>query len=157
VSVYQCEAGSPLPQEGRLMLVRTGVGAYWPLPGGRCRMSFPIASEADHKPDPSGFAALIEAQAPWFTAEIRSLEWTASARCGRGLPRRFGAERVWLVGDAAHLTAPAGAQSMNVGLHEAAELASRIASVLRRGASASSLAEYDAEVGRTWRRLLSRP
>jgi len=46
---------------------------------------------------------------------------------------------------------------MNVGLREAEDLGGRLVAVLRRGAPASSLAEYDAEVGRTWRRLLSRP
>ena len=54
-----------------------------------------------------------------------------------------------MAGDAAHLTGPSGAQSMNVGLREAADLADRIVRVLRRAPDAGLLEEYGAS--RAWR------
>ena len=154
MSVYQCEVDGKLPQEGRFMFSMLGVGAYWSLQGGRCRLSFPVASEAGHRPDAAGLAAHLAEHAPWFDNEIRSLEWTATASFERRLAATFGRDRVWLAGDSAHLTWPAGAQSMNVGLRESADLAERIAQVSRRAAAASTLADYGTSQRAEWRRLL---
>jgi 2-polyprenyl-6-methoxyphenol hydroxylase-like FAD-dependent oxidoreductase len=72
----------------------------------------------------------------------------------RRLADRVGGGRVWLAGDAAHITGPVGAQSMNVGLREAHELADAIASA-RGGAGTAAFAAYDAGRKREWERLLA--
>jgi 2-polyprenyl-6-methoxyphenol hydroxylase-like FAD-dependent oxidoreductase len=61
---------------------------------------------------------------------------------------------MWLAGDAAHMTGPAGIQSMNVGLIEAHDLANRIADVLRGRTDLRSLADYEREHLANWRFLL---
>ena len=70
------------------------------------------------------------------------------------LTRSFGRGAVWLAGDAAHLAAPVGVQSMNSGIVEARELAVRIARVLRGGGSTALLEEFARETDEAWRRLL---
>jgi 2-polyprenyl-6-methoxyphenol hydroxylase-like FAD-dependent oxidoreductase len=61
---------------------------------------------------------------------------------------------VWLAGDAAHLTGPAGMQSMNAGLQEAAELADRLALVRGGRNGLGRLEEYGRERIAAWRVLL---
>ncbi|NKE62998.1 NAD(P)-binding protein [Lentzea sp. PSKA42] len=53
--------------------------------------------------------------------------------------------RGFLVGDAAHIHSPAGGQGMNTGLHDAANLAWKLAAVIRNDADADLLDTYSAE------------
>lgn len=92
-------------------------------------------------------------RAPWFTGSIGKLTWRIVVRFERRLARRFGAGRLWLAGDAAHLTGPAGVHSMNLGFWEGSDLAQRIQSVLRGGADPSSLEEYNHRWLAVWRQL----
>ena len=57
----------------------------------------------------------------------------------------YGAGRVWLAGDAAHVNSPAGGMGMNGGVHDALNLADKLARVLRgvRGEGASLLQLYE--------------
>jgi 2-octaprenyl-6-methoxyphenol hydroxylase len=50
-----------------------------------------------------------------------------------GVARRFTAERIALLGDAAHVIHPIAGQGLNLGLHDAASLAQVIADALRLG------------------------
>lgn len=69
---------------------------------------------------------LLESRMPWYTAQTHDFEWSGSAEFHPALADRFGEGRVWLAGDAAHSTGPLGAHSVNIGIHEADELARRI-------------------------------
>jgi pentachlorophenol monooxygenase len=159
----------------RLVLDETTVNALWPLPDGRSRWSFelwaPDVSAEDrfksrlttrigerHFPhlDEARARFLLRQRAPWFEAEMGELGWSAEVRFDRRLASSFGRGRVWLAGDAAHLTGPAGMQSMNAGLDEASDLAARVAGVLRGGESASTLESYGAERRAEWEFLLGR-
>lgn len=95
----------------------------------------------------------LRERAPWFTGSIEKLTWRIVVRFEHRLARRFGAGRLWLAGDAAHLTGPAGVHSMNLGFWEGADLATRIESVLRGGAAPDTLASYDARWQQVWRQL----
>jgi 2-polyprenyl-6-methoxyphenol hydroxylase-like FAD-dependent oxidoreductase len=75
-------------------------------------------------------AELIRERAPWFGGSIGRLDWAMVVQFDRRLAREFGRDRIWLAGDAAHMTWPAGMQSMNLGLREAHELAEKIPYVL---------------------------
>ncbi|MGB9610926.1 MAG: FAD-dependent oxidoreductase, partial [Bryobacteraceae bacterium] len=96
---------------------------------------------------------LLSQRVPWFTGSIEKLTWRIVVRFERRLAKRFGAGRLWLAGDAAHLTGPAGVHSMNLGFWEGSDLAQRIESVLRGGADPSSLEEYNARWLGVWRQL----
>ncbi|MET9683050.1 FAD-dependent monooxygenase [Streptomyces coeruleorubidus] len=64
----------------------------------------------------------------------------------------YRAGRVFLAGDAAHVHTPAGAQGMNTGLQDAANLSWKLAAVLRGHATDTLLDSYQAErhpIGRT--------
>jgi 2-polyprenyl-6-methoxyphenol hydroxylase-like FAD-dependent oxidoreductase len=153
-SVFQFEASGDVPAEGRLMLEPHRVGGYWPLPEGHARFSFPIDLESEHHPETSRLEQLIDERAPWFTGKVGGIQWTAVGLFERKLTSSFGSGRVWLAGDAAHLTGPLGAQSMNVGLREAKELAGAIASALRSN-DGGALARYGSARSEEWRSLLS--
>ena len=99
-------------------------------------------------------AALITPQAlggllrPWTGRDdlagleiIRSASYTFRAR----LADRFQAGRVFLLGDAAHLTPPFIGQGLGAGLRDAGNLAWKIAHVLTGQAGEGLLATYDAE------------
>lgn len=58
---------------------------------------------------------------------------------------RFGAGRIFLCGDAAHQMPPSGGWGANVGIQDAANLAWKVALVLRGRASPALLKTYDAE------------
>ena len=58
---------------------------------------------------------------------------------------RYRVGRVFVAGDAAHIHSPAGGQGMNTGLQDAANLAWKLAAVLKRGAGDALLDTYQAE------------
>ena len=72
----------------------------------------------------------------------------------RRLARRFGKGRVWLAGDAAHVTSPLGNQSMNAGLQEASTLVARMAAAIGAKTVDEPLREYGREREREWHKLL---
>ncbi len=152
-SVFEVEAGGDAPQEGRLTVDGDRVVGYWPLPNGRCRFSFPIDAAEEHRADPETLASRIRAGAPWFAGTAGAIGWTATGLFERKLAASFGGGRVWMAGDSAHLTGPLGAQSMNVGLLEAEDLAGRIARALRDGAGRRVFEEYGEARSREWRSL----
>jgi 2-polyprenyl-6-methoxyphenol hydroxylase-like FAD-dependent oxidoreductase len=152
-SVFQFATGGDVPPEGRLMVEEDRVGGYWPLPEGRCRFSFPIGAAEEHRPDAARLQELLSLRAPWFHGEAGGIEWTALGLFERKLATPFGAGRIWMAGDAAHLTGPLGGQSMNVGLREADDLAERLVRVLRPGAPAGLLDDYSASRAAEWRSL----
>ncbi len=69
------------------------------------------------------------------------LPWTAAAQ----VADRYGAGRVFLAGDAAHLFVPAGGYGMNTGIADAHNLAWKLAWVLRGYAGAGLLDTYQDE------------
>ncbi|HEV8547747.1 MAG TPA: NAD(P)/FAD-dependent oxidoreductase [Polyangiaceae bacterium] len=125
-----------------------------PLPEAQARLGFEITGGLDRDPDAERLRELVSTRAPWFEERLREMHWSSVVHFERRLARHFGAGRVWLAGDAAHVTHPFGAQSMNLGLSEARELALRATECLRGGASVSSLGTYDAERRREWHKLL---
>lgn len=79
--------------------------------------------------------------------------WLTHSRFQHGVSRGYAKGRVLLVGDAGHLTLPAGGQGMNAGLHDAVGLAWRLAMILDGKAKDVVLDSYDAERGGEHRRL----
>jgi 2-polyprenyl-6-methoxyphenol hydroxylase-like FAD-dependent oxidoreductase len=96
----------------------------------------------------------LSERAPWFSDGAPSLDWGNVIQFERRLVRQFGKGRVWLAGDAAHVTSPLGGQSMNVGLLEGYELAGHIAGAIASGQGPSALEFYGAERQREWHKLL---
>ena len=72
---------------------------------------------------------------------MRAAIYTFHAR----VAERFGEGRIWLAGDAAHLTPPFAGQGMNAGIRDAHNIAWKAAMVARQEAPAAILDSYEAE------------
>jgi 3-(3-hydroxy-phenyl)propionate hydroxylase len=113
----------------------------------RYRWEFQLADGEDEADliTPAALGALLR---PWTGRDdldgleiIRSASYTFRAR----LASRFRAGRVFLLGDAAHLTPPFIGQGLAAGLRDADNLAWKLAHVLTGRASAGLLASYETE------------
>jgi len=153
-SVYEIEATGDLPEDARVILDPDLTSVYWPLEDGRCRWGFQIKEASEHSTSMEQLKRLIAARAPWFAARPTEIYWSTLGLFERRLTRSFGQDNVWLAGDAAHQAAPVGVQSMNWGLVEARELATRIARIRRAEGTPSLLHEFGTETHEAWQRLL---
>jgi 2-octaprenyl-6-methoxyphenol hydroxylase len=120
-----------------------------PLPGLRSSLVCVVdPSEAEHLGtlDASALSAEIERRAHSILGKI-------AVEAGRGLfplgietSRSFAARRIALVGEAAHVIPPIGAQGLNLGLRDAATIGELVVAARRDGAdvgAAELLARYD--------------
>lgn len=171
-AVFECTTDYDLKNEMRIMLREGDANAVWPLPHGHCRFSFELPGYDRPKDerfknrlivelgsgrypilDETHFEALLAERAPWFDGRIEDIDWRLVVRFERRLAEKFGEGRVWLAGDAAHMTGPVGIQSMNVGLREGRVLADTVADILQGKGDMSALAAYEAGRQEEWRRL----
>ena len=83
-------------------------------------------------------------------------EWVTSFRVHRRLAETYRNGRILLAGDAAHVHSPFGGQGMNTGIGDAENLAWKLAMVVNGTADQELLDSYEAEGGRSPRRLSSR-
>jgi pentachlorophenol monooxygenase len=146
-----------------------------PLPGrGRYRMSMlvpddlaggPAAAdgiahgfEGSRKPELRHVQAVLDRLSPEPTT-ARNLRWSSVFRISHRIVDAYGRGRVFVVGDAAHIHPPTGAQGMNTGIQDAHNLAWKVALALSGDAAPGLVDSYDAErrpvgeevVGRTVR------
>jgi hypothetical protein len=80
-----------------------------------------------------------------FDVSFSAAAWASSYRVHHRLAAHFRTGPVFLVGDAAHVHSPVGAQGMNTGLQDAHNLACKLADVVLRGADPRILDRYEAE------------
>jgi NADPH-dependent dioxygenase len=172
-AVFEFQSGVDPGRETRVVLGEKTTSVQWPLKDARCRWSFQLESEevggTHHKSRaaaPVGkdyFPVLTEGllrellaeRAPWNTHPIGEIHWSTVVLFEPRLAERFGRERVWLVGDAAHVTGPVGIQSMNAGFVEAIDLAAGMQRCLADGAPLASVEEgYGRRSDEEWRMLL---
>ena len=113
-------------------------------PGGRERWEFmlrPGETRADMESD----ARVSELLAPWGGPAAMTIERKAVYRFHARTAKAFRKGRVFLAGDAAHITPPFVGQGLVAGLRDAANLSWKIAWVLQDRASPSILDSYDKE------------
>jgi 2-octaprenyl-6-methoxyphenol hydroxylase len=117
-----------------------------PLPGGRssvvCVLA-PADADALSKMTDEGLSGEIEHRAHSLLGKMR-------AEPGRGVfplatetAHAFARARIALVGEAAHVVPPIGAQGLNLGLRDAATLAEIVADARRQGADLGAAAVLD--------------
>jgi 2-polyprenyl-6-methoxyphenol hydroxylase-like FAD-dependent oxidoreductase len=85
---------------------------------------------------------------------FRQCSWFSTYRIHHRAAERFRDRRCFLLGDAAHIHSPAGAQGMNTGLQDAYNLAWKLALVVKGRAHAALLDTYEQERIPVARRLL---
>jgi 2-polyprenyl-6-methoxyphenol hydroxylase-like FAD-dependent oxidoreductase len=86
---------------------------------------------------------------------FQSCSWFSTYRIHHRRAVRFRDRRCFLLGDAAHIHSPVGAQGMNTGLQDAYNLGWKLALVVSGGAGAALLDSYEAERIPVAQRLLS--
>jgi 2-polyprenyl-6-methoxyphenol hydroxylase-like FAD-dependent oxidoreductase len=128
-----------------------GIFAAFSMPGeNRYRIfgNFPPGPDGPSaeysEPTHEEFQAMVDERVP-FPAKVVKEHWVTRYRVhSRSVPR-YRDGRILLVGDAAHVHSPAGAQGMNTGIGDAYNLAWKLALVERGIAEESLLDTYQAE------------
>lgn len=113
----------------------TGPFTLVPLPGDRSSLVYVVSPGMAKRLgglDAAVLAGIIERRSHSLLGQI-------TVESGRGLfalgweqARRFARQRIALVGEAAHVIAPIGAQGLNIGLRDAATIAELVVGVHRR-------------------------
>jgi len=114
-----------------------------PLPGGRW-LSFQDLEEEIETVSAEEVVARIEVRlrGRWRPTEVT---WFSPFRMHRRIVSRLTDGRRFLIGDAAHLSSPFGGEGLNSGLHDAYDLAWKLALVLRGHGRSSLLDGYAVE------------
>lgn len=131
--------------EAQVWLHRDGALAFFPLPEDRWRLII-ANSPTEWKDEPSleQCQALVDERGPGGL-RLADRRWSAVFHIHRREARQFRQGRIFLLGDAAHIHSPIGGQGMNIGIHDAFNLAWKLSSVLHNGAHPQLLDSYEAE------------
>jgi 2-polyprenyl-6-methoxyphenol hydroxylase-like FAD-dependent oxidoreductase len=149
--------GPMVPDELNVYLWRSGFHLFFPMRGtDHWRVVGIVPPELRGRDDLS-----FDAVEPSVRKEagsqlsFRECIWFSTYRIHHRRAERFRAGRCFLLGDAAHIHSPVGAQGMNTGLQDAYNLAWKLALVVSGRASAALLDSYEAERMPVARRLLA--
>jgi 2-polyprenyl-6-methoxyphenol hydroxylase-like FAD-dependent oxidoreductase len=137
-----------LPTELTSFWHEDGFLGIFPLAAGRFRVIADLRATHGEKPVTASAAlvqGLIDARGPGGIS-VLDAGWMSSFRIHERNVAAYRQGRVFLAGDAAHLHNPVGAQGLNMGIHDAVNLAWKLALVWRKAENAELLLEsYNAE------------
>lgn len=109
------------------------------------QMQAPIPLEGEADLSVAGLQAFITARVPaGFTIVVQNVLWASPYVMNARLADSYRTGRVFLVGDAAHIHPPTGAQGLNTSVQDAYNLGWKLAAVLA-GAPDALLDTYEAE------------
>ncbi|MDQ8194528.1 FAD-dependent monooxygenase [Coraliomargarita sp. SDUM461004] len=171
-AVFEFKTNTRLLTEMRMMVDQEKTHIYWPLGNDRCRFSFQMPrnfahihsfnkdhSMVDHAAQDSSELSnahldyLLSKHAPWFIGSSNDVKWRVMVHFEKHLAESFGSGRIWLAGDAAHMAAPAGVLSMNMGMLEGADLAEKLSLDSNHEGRQFRLNAYNLDRTTEWRRL----
>jgi hypothetical protein len=140
-------AGTMVPDEVNVYLFRNGFHLLFPMRGKdhwRIAGILPTAlrDKSDLKFD-AVIPSLHNEASEGFS--IKSCSWFSTYRIHHRRAARFRDRRCFLLGDAAHIHSPVGAQGMNTGLQDAYNLAWKLALVVQNQAKPALLDSYEDE------------
>jgi 2-polyprenyl-6-methoxyphenol hydroxylase-like FAD-dependent oxidoreductase len=119
----------------------------FPMPGGSWRVIMPQVPNREGErqaPDMQEIKRLAAMRGP-AGMKLTDPTLLAAFRCYRRQTRVMRSGHLLVAGDAAHIHSPAGGQGMNTGLHDAANLAWKLALVVGGGTSPDLLDTYQDE------------
>lgn len=120
------------------------MGALPLLTDGRYRLIALAPPHPEREPTLEGMRAIAAERLPEGTS-IADPAWIAGFTFHGRLAERYRVGRVLLAGDAAHIHSPVGAQGMNLGIQDAANLGWKLALVLKGASPEALLDSYEAE------------
>ena len=148
--------GSMVPDQLNVYLWRDGFHLFFPMRGEDHWRLVGILPRELRGRDDVGFDAVI----PSLTKEageglaFKQCMWFSTYRIHHRRAERFRDRRCFVLGDAAHIHSPVGAQGMNTGLQDAYNLAWKLALVVQGRADAALLDSYETERVPVAQRLL---
>jgi 2-polyprenyl-6-methoxyphenol hydroxylase-like FAD-dependent oxidoreductase len=104
-----------------------------------------MAPDGVGSPDLADAQRIVDSYVGGGSLHLRDPAWLTDFRVHSRHARRFRDRHVFLAGDAAHIHSPAGAQGMNTGIQDAANLSWKLAQVIRGSAPAKLLDTYEEE------------
>lgn len=117
---------------------------HMPAPGGRERWEF-MLRPGESREDMASTERVTQLLAPWVDPSELKIERQAVYRFHARCCEAFQKDRVFLVGDAAHITPPFIGQGLVAGLRDIANLGWKLAWVLSANAPTHLLDSYDVE------------
>lgn len=145
------------PDHVHLFLGKMGIAGFFPMPEANCyRIVGSLPDKFDDKED-----LTVEDVMPYLNSvtgypiNIIQNNWFTSYRLHHRMADKFRDQRCFLIGDAAHIHSPVGAQGMNTGLQDAYNLAWKLAGVVNNQYKESILETYAIERMPVAKNLLS--
>ncbi|NLS20161.1 FAD-dependent oxidoreductase [Rhizobium sp. P40RR-XXII] len=119
--------------------------SFCPLAGtGMCQIQGPIPLEGDIELSARGLEAMVAGRTNRDDIHIQSVSWASAYSMNARLADRYRVDRVFLVGDAAHIHPPTGGQGLNTSVQDAYNLGWKLAAVAH-GAPEALLDTYEEE------------
>jgi 2-polyprenyl-6-methoxyphenol hydroxylase-like FAD-dependent oxidoreductase len=130
--------------------------AVFPLKeDGHARLIGTVRADAEHRHENLSWNDVSTRVIEWLRIEVERVHWFSTYHVHHRVADRFRKGRAFLLGDAAHIHSPVGAQGMNTGIGDAVNLAWKLAAVLKGHADRSLLDSYEPERIAFARRLVA--
>lgn len=149
-----------LPRDGSALIASPeGYVLLAPLPGDRW-ITFIGDLHADETEllardiSPSAATACIRRRVP-AAVQLTGIGWAATFRMHRRMAPRLAGDRWFLLGDAGHLSSPLGGEGLNSGLHDAHNLAWKLALEIQGRARPALVRSYEPERAAAARHVLA--
>jgi 2-polyprenyl-6-methoxyphenol hydroxylase-like FAD-dependent oxidoreductase len=148
--------GTVMNGEIHVGLDATDFLALFPLKAqGRTRLVGTVREEAEHEHENLSWNDVSKRVVQWMKIEVERVNWFSTYRVHHRVADHFRRGRAFILGDAAHIHSPVGAQGMNTGIGDAINLAWKLAAVVHGRAHASILDSFEPERIAFARRLVA--